>query len=354
MSGDIPQSTRPSSAVRRAPQKEVAKGLIYRRVEPRDSDRILQLFRRVFQEDGTGLRSIATWRWRFESSPSGNQSCIAVERGSGRVVAHIGGTPHATIWDGEMRQTVECVDHMVCPDYRHGLGRMNLFARLKQQWYDEYCSKEASFLAWGFPSHQLFRVGQKYAGYTLARTINVLLCREPGRLERESPGLTVQEIQRFEPACDRLWARCVDELGCSLTRDRAYLNWRYADCPHQRYIALAARDQQSGALRGLAVLRLGGVASDVVMLMELLVSINDEEARRALLGAAARVARSNSCGSLVAWFPESTPLFEQLQEHGFRVRHTTSIMAARSWDPAIDLVQVRSRLYMSFGDMDGY
>ena len=324
----------------------------FRTSAPDDDAALLALFRDVFGEDGTGDRTDATWRWRM-NPPGGNRSCVALPPDDERVVAFVGGTRHATWWEGVTRDTLECVDHMVTPELRRGLRRTSLFAALKLHWFEEHCGRDRSFLAWGFPCENDFRVGQRFAGYSLLRTVNALVLHDASRV-RETDRVVARRTDVFDPATDALWERCRDDLCCAVRRDREHLTWRYARCPHQEYQLLEARGADDGELHGLCVLRAGGLSPDIGMIMELLVPEDDEAARLALLGGAVRWARDQGLNGLAAWVPEPCRGFVSLQEAGFQVRATGMIMAARSWDPAVSLREVRARFHTSFGDMDAW
>ncbi len=327
--------------------------LHFRNVEPHDAASVLALFRRVFLADGTGNRSRESWHWRFLTAPLGNESCLAEEPRAGCILAHVGGTPHATVWDGALRRSIECVDHMVAPELRRGLRRTSLFARLQRHWFSAYCRGDHDFLAWGFPSDVDFRVGQRFAGYSLVRTVNVLVCQDSSRF-RHPAGITLRPAARVGAEADALWAHCQPGIGCAVVRDAAHLSWRYDQCPHQAYALIEARDDADGSLRGQLVLRRGGISPDVAMIMELLAPHGDDDALHALLGEAARWTAGQQLCALVAWFPECTREFGRLQELGFRVRPTPMLVAGRSWDPGIDVAAIRNRFYMSFGDMDAW
>ena len=319
---------------------------------PADSQILGELFVRTFAAHGGGARSPASWAWRFGAAPAGNESCLALDPASGRALGHIGGTPHATLWHGVQRRTVECVDHMIDPGFRHGPGRVNVFARLTRYWFETFCAPQTSFLGWGFPSRALHRVGRRFAGYHLVRSVSVAHHDDPSALLVEPVGLDVQRLVALDDEVDALWQCCAAELPASVVRDRAHLQWRYLDCPHQQYTVLAARDVGSASLRGLIVLRDGGLVPDLVTVMDLLVPLADDDARAALLAAAAAQARAAGRAGLVAHAPTSEPHAARLSRSGFVTRSCDRILTARSWDPAVSLDEVGRQFELSFGDMD--
>jgi len=61
---------------------------------------------------------------------------------------------------------------------------------------------------------------------------------------------------------DDLWGRCSPGYDCCVTRDSAYLSWRYAGHPLAKYSFIEAR--LDGKLEGLAVFRAGSERATLV------------------------------------------------------------------------------------------
>jgi hypothetical protein len=74
-----------------------------------------------------------------------------------------------------------------------------------------------------------------------------------GRLGQMFHRLEFTEVDRFDERADDLWHSACRRDGAGVLRDRAYLNWRYVDCPnlYQRYVL-----QSGDRLLGIAVTRL--------------------------------------------------------------------------------------------------
>jgi hypothetical protein len=137
-------------------------------------------------------------------------------------------------------------------------------------------------------------------------------------------------------------------------RSRERLNWRYADHPVFTYKMVELRGEAAGQLRGIAVTRRGGIAADVLMLMDWLVPGDDLEACHRLLDAVARQASEMRAGAVVAWFPEGSEWFARFQDLGFRVRPTPIILVGRSWDREIPIERIRHELHLTLGDIEYY
>ncbi len=320
---------------------------------PEDGDELTALFNAVFRRNGSPEppRPEEHWRWKYVDNGIGSHSSIAA-REDGGIVGHVGGLPFPTWCRGSVRTTNQSVDNMVDPGDRRGLKRVGIFARLVNHWVESYFGADRDFLAWGFPSPENFRIGQKFSKYFLVRPVNALVHEKPGAIPLDHPGLEARVVERFGADVDALWERCRDRIEIGVVRDARHLNWRYAEHPRRPYRLIEARD--ASGVRGVAVTREGGMADDAVMLMDWLVPEDDEEAARALLAAAARHAAELDAGAVTAWFPEGLSWLRRFQLAGFLVQPSPHILVARSWDRSVTIEDLRRAFYSTAGDMDFY
>ena len=319
-----------------------------------DAAELNTLFNRVYGRERSRAvpRHERHWNWKYFANPRGNHSLLARDTGSGQVLAHAGGLPCSLSVEGETRLGVQTVDHMVDDARRRGLRRVGLFTRLMREWVDTYCGPDGNAVGWGFPSQANLRIGRRHLGYRLVRPLNALVCRRLDAWAGPHAGVGVRGVPRFDADADALWSRCARELGVVVERRAAALNWRYAEHPDVGYHLLEARDATDGALRGLAVLRFGGLADDVASIMDWLVPGDDLDTTRALLEACAHRASRQGYGTLAAWFPENMGWFERFQELGFAVRFTPLVLVARCFDGSLDIPDLRARCSMTLGDID--
>lgn len=312
---------------------------------------LLELFHRAYGAGGAA-RSVAHWRWKFERNPGGPRSLLAVARDSETVLGFVGGTAHRAWHDGVARSVVQSVDHMVDPECRRGLARLGLFARLKRRWIEEFCGHDRCFVGFGFPSTCDFRIGARVARYAHIQPVLALVHRDLAALARRAPASPRAAKERRVPDdVDGLWATVRRELEVAIVRDAAHLRWRYDEHPDIDYSVVAARDE-GGALRGIAVVRAGGLAEDIATIMDWVTPRGDVAARRALLAGCARVADGLGAGVLATWFPASSPEFEAFQDEGFRVRYTPMAMAGRVWDRRLAADGLRRAFFLTPGDID--
>ena len=83
--------------------------------------------------------------------------------------------------------------------------------------------------------------------------------RRAARLLRADP-ISLVEVERFSAAADAVWRSCARHYPVLVRRDRAYLNWRFADDPSRRYrLVEVHRGTEAIAIAVLRVGEWGGV-----------------------------------------------------------------------------------------------
>jgi GNAT superfamily N-acetyltransferase len=291
------------------------------------------------------------WNWRYLARPGRNHSQVAIERATGRIAAHVGGLALSTWTPAGPRTTTLSVENMVAPARRAGLARVGVFARTVNAWVDTWFGRERDFVAWGFPSNENFRIGQRFCKYSLLRPVSILW-RSVRRDDGGSACLDVRVRDEAPRDADALWREVRTELGYAVERTAEHLRWRYELQPSRRHVFLVARDPTNARLRGIAVLRAGGFDATAALVSDWIVGRRDEPVARELLAAAEEWASAHGLGTLVTWFPESSTWFERFQELGFRVRYTPILSVARSWDGAIPIEVLRREFHMTPGDID--
>ena len=100
-----------------------------------------------------------------------------------------------------------------------------------------------------------------------------------------------EPIRRFDHSFTALWERIAPQFDLAVSRDAAYLNWRYVEPPHVRYSLVALK--REGEVHGYAVYRhrqepLG----KVTLLVDLLVAPHDHSGLKTLLRWVDREARA--------------------------------------------------------------
>lgn len=327
-----------------------------RPVRPEDRDVLIGLHHATYTgNDGHGLNPIdaSVWDWRYGPHGARDASAVAEDRESGEVAAFVGGVARRIWMRGRLMGGIHSLDLMTAPSRSQGLRRVGVFGRLLYYWCEHYYHADDKWLAFGFPSTAAFRIGRRFGGYRLYRPVNVLVHPSPGTLPEGTGGLEMRTVTRVSPEVDELWGRCAPDLELAVVRDAEYFTWRYERHPRFTYRMVEVRDG-GGALRGMLVTRLGGIAEDTVMLMDWLVPRGDEEAIRGLLAACGEIARETNAGAFTAWFPEGQPWFDRFQDEGFRVRFTPIIHVGRSWRRDFPVEEIRRSMYSTWGDIEYY
>ncbi|HET6204286.1 MAG TPA: GNAT family N-acetyltransferase [Planctomycetota bacterium] len=316
---------------------------------PGDEAGILSLFDRVFAAGRPGFpaRTEAEWRWRFLENPAGTRVWVGL-RGE-EIVSQYASIPVRVLLEGRSATFGQIVDSMVDPAHRGG----RLFVRTAEPFFDAFGGPDRDVVMYGYPVPIAWRIGAALLRYEIVRTETVLFREPPEPVSPAPPGLLVEEVRRFGPEADALWARVGPEFAAATVRDSLHLDWRYAAAPPSFRYRLALARGGGGEPRGLAVFRRAPfLAADAGVLCDWLVPSADGEAARALLAWASARAREEGVPVLGAVFPDSSPWFGWFQREGFLVAPTDYYMVGRPFDARYDMDWLRRRWFYTLGDTD--
>lgn len=319
--------------------------------EPGDEEPILATFNRVFQEDAKGpqARTLPEWRWAYPDNPAGMRVWIALDEG--RVVAHYASRPARTLVAGQVGRFTQIVDSMVHPDYRRSLKSPGLFARTGHRMLSATCGAGKDLVAFGWPTHEAWRVGERLLGYLRIRQ-EVALVLDPWPGGAELPA-GIEFLTGFDERVDRLYARCSGEWGASTIRDATYLNWRVTRHPRHPYRILGAV-RPDGELAGYAIYRSADwLLSRSALLCDWLVPADDPATGAALLEGLLAAARTELTRTVIAFFPEWSPWVERLKGRGFKPHPIEYSMVSGSYnDPRYDVDWLRRNWWYQLLDLD--
>lgn len=344
-----------------------------------DDAELFALYREVFGQDLTES-SRQRWRWQYlenpQTGPDGPQ--IWVAKDGGRPLGQYASMPVRLWWGGREVRASWGMDVFLRPEARgRGLGALlfttwsehvevalglgltpssyGLFKKLR---YDDV-GPVPFFIKVLDPRALVRRRLSGAAGPWLARAGAALLAplggaalalRHPERRVPGSEDVEVGEITAFGAEYDTLWERARGSYAMCVRRDAAYLDWKYARCPHRRYELREAR--RKGELVGFAVsrhvehegLRLG-------WLLDVFAHADERAARDALIGAVldgfrrAGVARAQA-------FSLNAALAEGLQRRGFFAGRSPMQFCVRSRVDDGGALRDRGRWHVVFGDSD--
>jgi GNAT superfamily N-acetyltransferase len=335
-----------------------------------DADEIFRLYQDVFGADLTEA-SRRRWRWQYvdnpATSPDGPE--IWVAREGDQVLGQYASMPVRLWWGGREVRSSWGMDVFLRAEARgRGLG-----ARLFTAWSDHV--DVALGLGLTPSSYGLFKklryrdvgpvpffqkvldpraVAARRVGPSLAAAAGKVLGLALRTLHPEGPtpgpGTEVRTVNGFGAGYDTLWERAKGSYAMCVRRDAAYLEWKYARCPHRRYALREAR--REGELVGFAVsrdedyhgLRLGWI-------VDVFAEASDHAAKDALIAAVlqsfreARVARAQA-------FSLNAALQEDLARRGFARRPSPMQFCVRSRVASDGVFEDVGRWHVVFGDSD--
>ena len=327
--------------------------LVIREYRPGDEHAILETFNRVFAAEDPSFepRDLTAWRWRFLDNPSGWRMFLALTP-DGRVVSQYAGIGQRMRVEGEDARFSQSVDSMSDPAWRRGLARPGLFVATGRPYAQHYggSAPDKDRVMWGMPVPRAWRIGSRFLGYELVRTLSKLAC-DPARMQlAHAAEITLEEVRRVPPETLELFERVAAEHRAICLRDPEQIAWRFLRHPTHRYRVALARGPR---LRGLAVYRRGifdGQPSALVC--DWLVPSGDDRAQSALWAWLADRAREDGCDRLVALLPDTSRAWLDFQRAGFRVRPLSYVLAARSYTRSITPDWLRRHWWWTLGDTD--
>lgn len=169
------------------------------------------------------------------------------------------------------------------------------------------------------------------------------------RAEAGTSRVDIEPVSSFDHRTDDLWSRLAPGLEPLVSRNAAYLRWKYTCQPFMRYEPFyALRD---GVDRGLLILRqFVAPEPNAGVIAELLCDPDDREVRSACIAFAKHELSRRGCDSIVA--STSEPRFaEDYRAAGFATAGEEIPFVPERWDDF--QVAERQAWFISQGDGDG-
>ena len=260
----------------------------YRPYESGDEKAILETFNLVFREvcgEGYQDRDMERWRWSFLENPAGYRIMLGMTE-DGRVACQYAGIPmkvYTSAGTGQELSFFHAVDSMVHPEFRAGIRKKGAFIEVAKRFFDRF-GGSTDELGFGYPVRPAWRIGERYLGYRLIKSLDFLLAEIDVRPSPVPTAVQVEQIERFDAGQDELYESLKNEFPCMLIKDSRYLNWRYADCEDVDYRILQATAE--GKARGYLVLRTeASLVPDSATIGDLLNVINFASGNNSLIEA---------------------------------------------------------------------
>ncbi|MDX1823270.1 MAG: GNAT family N-acetyltransferase [Thiohalomonadales bacterium] len=221
-------------------------------------DSVLALFKSVPYKP-------AIWAWEFESNPTGKPfDPVVIVNGDDQVVGFNGIIPVRATSHGKVLDLAWSCDFYVAAECRgQGVGtwlKKELDKRasvILAFGVSDQADKVLSHLGWHHPNNVYnYRLSREWGSLrSLAlrglQRFNRILGWFNTRLYRGS--VSVQERLPAREEVDCLWASVAPDYEGVITRDYAYLDWRYQLHPRARYGFLVARSETG--LEGILIVR---------------------------------------------------------------------------------------------------
>ena len=304
---------------------------------PGDEEQIIALFEEVFGKPMGLTESAKHWTWEFGENPSG-LFMITLAFNDSRVVGQYAVVPLRFTIDGEERLAGLSLDTMVHPDYR----RQDMFSITAKALFDDFEKLGAAFV-YGFPNKNSIHSFREKLDWRTVMQLPLQVCAlRPGRFAAERLGLPVArlinlifstvrrvnclflgkahpsieicEVSDFTWA-DNFWqrAKCFHRLW--VTRDTAYLTWRYSRPESDYRIRIAKKD---GEVVGYVVTSLrdwNGYCT--LFILDLVVDPSERAATDALVANVLRQGQESSAEIITAIVPRGSPYLLSLKRHLF-------------------------------------
>jgi GNAT superfamily N-acetyltransferase len=338
---------------------------------PGEADEIFRLYGEVFGE-ALSEKSRARWRWQYLENPATPEAGpeIWVAREDSQVLGQYASMPVRLQWGGREVKSSWGMDVFLKAEARgKGLG-----ARLFTAWSDHV--EVALGLGLTPSSYGLFQklryqdvgpvpfyqkvldpnaVVARRAGSVLGAVAGPLAgaaleALHPERPHPEAASLEVVSATGFSPEYDRLWADARGSYAMCVRRDQAYLDWKYARCPHRRYQIREAR--RRGQLVGFAVSRQEDYkGTRLGWVIDVFADAAERGAKDALLGALIDGFRAGGVARAQA-FCMNAALGEDLERRGFFRGESPMQFCVRARGPSEAVFSELGRWHVVFGDSD--
>lgn len=313
---------------------------------PTDERALLQLHHEGFGSQWTPTE----WRRRFVENPTGRTAIAGAFAPDGRCLAAFCGVPLVARYRGEAGFCTRAGDVVVHPRLRQSVVGSKVLVRTGTLFFDTF-GGGSTRIVYGCPELGLRRTAVRHLRCDIWGDLPVLL-RELGHEADAGSGIAVQEVEGWPEGTERLLAAHGERHATGLVRDGVFLRWRFPSGPGSPYRWLVARDRD-GVLRGLAIVRAGGLHDAALSLVEWFVHQGDDEAEAALLAHADSLARRLGLQALAACFsPMSAPFVHLQLRHRFYVRMSHHQIVFRSYAAGHDRRFLLDEWAYSMGDFD--
>ncbi|SLM29961.1 hypothetical protein MTBBW1_2030051 [Desulfamplus magnetovallimortis] len=210
----------------------------------KDEENVRQLWQAAFNNE----ISSKLWRWKYIDNPY-ETAILICENSKGMPVVLYGGIPFHSNFSDRKIVMIHLSDIMSHPDYR-GSG---LFIHTANAYFDFFGNRSDTFVMYGFPGKYHFDIGVKYLEYASIGNGAAFFCgsvknimEHKTRQRRFFSGIgdllqgkivriEYDDFQSDSGLFDSLWNSSSKDYPLAVTRDSAFMKWRFFDHPFKSY-----------------------------------------------------------------------------------------------------------------------
>jgi SAM-dependent methyltransferase len=222
-----------------------------------DESKIVPMFNNMFHVN----RTFDHWYWKFRDNPYGSFKIACAFTDDNELVAHYAGYPvpfYSEIDKPETFISFQIGDTMTKPGVRNvGLGRTGLLARTAFYYYAKFCDGVLPFI-YGYNTGNIRKLGVRYLKYTYIDPVPLWMrdivnnpVKPPSFLAGLLSAYRIDEAHSVTEDWTEFFRRVRSSYKLLISRDAAYLRWRYLNCPDKIHRIFSIRKR--GRLVGWSV-----------------------------------------------------------------------------------------------------
>jgi hypothetical protein len=329
--------------------------LVIRHAEVADDQALVDCFNAIFPVDDPAVAAmdLPTWRWKYAAPGGLGRELLLATHPEVGVVGAYPSQPLSALCAGQPVRTAQITDLMVRHDWRRIGERPGLFVQMGREYYRAFGGpgdgKQSFNYGWPVPA---WRIGQRYLRYENVRDWNFLARELPADAAARTAapgGFSCRDVDRFGPAVDALFARLGPAERFTLVKDAAWLNWRYADHPRQRYRLFEC--WKDGELRAIGVDTIGHLLRpNTSFLVDWLVAPSDHDALVAIVAHAETAACRAGTGVLALVQSPVDPRYRPIQRLGYATWDSGYFLVVATF--TLDSMFLRDAWHFTMGESD--
>jgi hypothetical protein len=225
---------------------DIPGGLLIRAYQDGDERAILGLFNRYFPHAPRGHEH---FRWKYRNDPFGNER-ISLAFAGAQLAGHYAGyaVPFSLVdaKSGKRRDVIanQIGDTMTDQSVRHiGRGPTSVLGQTALHFYEHFCENRVAF-NYGFNVDNIQKFSLRFLRSDRVEPVTYRVAPPPPsiqRTERWLRGYSFELIREAGTEFDELFERVAGAYRFCVTRNSAYLRWRYFERPDVPYNLIAVR-----------------------------------------------------------------------------------------------------------------